>query len=310
MTIQQLEYFLCAARNLNFTKTAETFFISQSAITQQIKNLERELGVVLFARENRKLRLTIPGELFVPEAESIIYQINEAKRKVREAQNGFTGILRIGYLQCMEMTRFPRTIQHFNTLYPGIRIHLKRDTPMGLRDGLVNGQLDIIFNIESDFIVYPSVHRLHISDYNYSVVLPPDHPLARRKRLEQTDLKYEKLIIHDFHRTVSDTLQMIPRKYLSDDLLPNIVQMMDDAESILIMVAAKIGVAVLPDLDLLQPQINLDLAYVPLDTNGYQERITVFYPQESARASLIQLLLDEIKEGIRKFEWKNGKLEN
>jgi len=88
MTIRQLEYFLSAARTLSFTKTAQAFYISQSAITQQIKSLEEELDVKLFWRNNNQIRLTSVGELFVPEADAIVSRLKEAQEKLHAARDG------------------------------------------------------------------------------------------------------------------------------------------------------------------------------------------------------------------------------
>lgn len=72
MTLQQLEYFVSAAHNLNFSKTAEMFFVSQSAITQQIRSLEKELKLDLFVRKNNRISLTDSGQVFMREAEQIL----------------------------------------------------------------------------------------------------------------------------------------------------------------------------------------------------------------------------------------------
>ncbi|MCD7866161.1 MAG: LysR family transcriptional regulator, partial [Clostridiales bacterium] len=141
MTIQQLEYFLAAARSLNFTRTAEAYYISQSAITQQIRNFENELCVTLFSRKNRKLMLTDAGELFVSEAESLIHKLTDSIEKVRAVQDGRVGTLRIGYLKCMEMSRFPKSVQTFHNNYPGVKLLLRRDSAISLHDDFENRRL-------------------------------------------------------------------------------------------------------------------------------------------------------------------------
>lgn len=293
MTVQQLEYFITAARNLNFTKTADAFFISQSAITQQIRNLEQELNVKLFYRKNKKLELTAAGKLFISEAESIIERINDAIQKVRAAQNGMTGNLNIGYLKCMEMSRFPRSVSNFHNNYPGVRVNLKRDNAVALHDDFLRGKYDIIFNIEHEILTYPDICQRQIGEYPFYVILHPNHPLARKKQIHQKDLRHEKLIIHDLHREIPGSPELIPRQYLSNDIMANVIKTEEDVETILIMVASGIGLAVLPDFDIRKPQINLNLVYIPLDTNGYMEKINVFYRKEEHNP-LVPLFLQEV----------------
>ena len=120
MTVQQLKYFLDAAKSLNFTKTGEAFFISQSAVTQQIHNLEQELGVKLFVRRSRRLALTDAGRVFMGEAQGILARTEDAVERVRAVQNGKSGTLDVGYLKGIEMSRFPKSVQSFHEKYPGV----------------------------------------------------------------------------------------------------------------------------------------------------------------------------------------------
>lgn len=293
MTMQQLQYFLTAARNLNFTKTAETFFISQSAVTQQMKNLEQELEVTLFSRENKKLSLTDAGKLFVTEAEGIISRIHDSIEKVQAVQNGKSGRLSIGYLQCMEMSRFPKSIQNFHSKYPGVRLDLKRDSAVALHDDFLRGKYDLIFNIEHDLLTYTNIQKRQIGKYPFYAVMSPDHRLADRKMIRQEDLQFEKLIVHDFHRGIPESPNMVPRRYLNEDLLPSIIKTVEDVETILIMVASGIGIGILPDFDIRKPQINLNLVYIPLDTGGYMETLSVIHSENNPNP-LILLFLAEV----------------
>ena len=92
MNINQLRYFLDAARLCNFTKAAEKNYISQSAITQQIKSLEQELETELFIRDKRKVELSPTGSVFIHEAEAILSRIVQAKEKVLSVSMGVSGI--------------------------------------------------------------------------------------------------------------------------------------------------------------------------------------------------------------------------
>ena len=288
MTIQQLEYFLAVSRSLNFTKTAESFFISQSAITQQIKNLEEELKVSLFIRKNRKVSLTEAGIFFSKETEAILSQIKNSVEKARAVHNGMNGILNIGYLESMEMTRFPKSVQNFYQKYPSIHINLNREYPISLYDNFLNDKYDVIFNINHRLFDYSGFYHRQIGSYPFYVVMPPEHPLTSKERISQPDLKYEKLIVHDMKRKMGEESEIIPDEYLKYNFKKNIIKVEHDVETILIMVASGIGLAILPEFNIRYPQINLNLIYVPLDTGEYRETINVIAkdPKNNLFASL------------------------
>ena len=292
MTIQQLKYFLDAAKSLNFTKTAEAFFISQSAVTQQIRHLEDELDVKLFARKNRRMVLTDAGRVFTGEAQGIINRTEDAVKRVRAVQGGKVGTLNVGYLKCIEMSRFPKTIQSFHEKYPGVHLNLERNNAMMLRDRFVNGKYDLIFQVEHPLLTYPGAEYRQLGYYSVRVVVPPDHPLAVQDHVSQSDLRDVPLIIHDFQRSIPGAAQL-PRRYLDAELMDNIISTEDDVETILLMVAAGNGVAVLPEFDTWKPQINLNLVYLPLDTGDYRASLRLYYAKDNPNP-LISLFLDEV----------------
>ena len=124
MNIHQLNYFLDLAGTLSFTQTARNFFVSQTAITQQIKSLEEKLGVKLFERSKRHVELTPAGQIFVGEARSIIAKIESSVAKTRAASSGFSGTLSLAFIAGFGQTPFPQflhclfivigTIDNFN----------------------------------------------------------------------------------------------------------------------------------------------------------------------------------------------------
>lgn len=295
MNLQQLQYFLEAARTLNFTRTAENFYISQSAVTQQIKNLEAELQVDLFQRVNRKLYLTDAGKMFVEEAYSLIEHTQNAIEKVQSVQKGFIGQLNIGYMQSMEMNRFPKTIQDFHMKYPGVKLNLKRDNAKNLYEDYQNQKYDVIFNLERDYFVYHNTIDRRLNDFGFSVALPPNHRLALHKKIHQSELVNESLIMHDCNRNDWEQKNTLSWKILNEDLYGNVVTIEKDTETALILVAAGVGIAILPDFDISMHKMNLNISYVPLDTGGEKASIHLYYHKENTNP-LLPLFLNECVE--------------
>lgn len=292
MTLQQLEYFVSAAHNLNFSKTAEMFFVSQSAITQQIRSLEKELKLELFIRKNNRISLTDAGQVFMREAEQILAKVSDSIERVHSVQRGQKGTLRIGYIKCMEMSSLPREIQNFYSKYPGVSIDLKRDNAVALHDDFLMGEYDIIFNVESPLLSYPASDRvIKIGEYPFLAVVPPEHPLGHKDVITQEDLKYKRLIIHNFSRSKSEFPDDFPAGYLNDDLMSNIAKTNDDAATIQTMVAAGMGIGILTELEVEKASMPLNLSYIPLETNGIHEILYVIYSRENDNP-LIPLFLD------------------
>lgn len=291
MTIRQLEYFLSAARTLSFTKTAQKFFISQSAITQQIKGLEEELDVILFERRNNQLRLTPLGELFIPEAEAVVSRISAAREKLASARSGMTGVLEIGYLQSIESTKFPSTIQEFCEDYPGIRVNLHRDNAIALHNDYMEGKYDLVFSIDNEALLYSGSNRVELERFPFFAVVRPDHLLANKRLVKQEDLHYEKLILHESFQFLPDSHKRTMKKYLTSENMDSILKTENEVETILIMVASGVGIAVLPEFDIRLRQISANLRYIPLDTDGYEETLSIFYPKDPH--PLIKLFIDK-----------------
>lgn len=295
MNIQQLKYFLDAAKTLNFTRTAEKFYISQSAITQQIRNLERELDIKLFRRENHKLYLTEAGEIFVGEARALIERTREAIEKVQSVKKGYTGQLRIGYLQAVELGALPKTIQNFHAKYPGIKLSLERLHEHTLYDAYLEGRFDLIFNIVRETYVYPDTREIPLSRYGFSVAMPRGHRLAGRKRICQKDLTEEALILHDCNLSGGMDQKWISWQAISPELYDNVVSVETDTDTALMLVAAGIGIAVLPDFDLGYKNRNFDIVYVPLDAGGHEAGISMYYRKDNRNPAL-PLYLEECRE--------------
>lgn len=129
MNSRQLEYFLAVAHELNFTKAAESMYVSQTAVTQQIKALEEQLGVSLFERTKKKVVLTPAGKVFLQEASSILNRIDTAVERTREASSGVIGSLEIGFSVGIGNTGLAEKIQAFNEKYPNIAMKFTNQSP-------------------------------------------------------------------------------------------------------------------------------------------------------------------------------------
>lgn len=143
MELRQARYFVAVARAGHFRRAAETLRIAQPALSYQIQRLERELGVTLFERTSRRVRLTSAGSAFLERAERILAEVDRAEREMRQYAGLERGQIVVGALQSPETLRLPALLGEFRARYPGIGIVLREENTQQLGHALDAGQIDL-----------------------------------------------------------------------------------------------------------------------------------------------------------------------
>ncbi|MBV7275396.1 LysR family transcriptional regulator [Clostridiaceae bacterium UIB06] len=262
MNTKQLEYFVSLAETLNFTKTAQKFFISQTAVTKQIKKLEQILNTRLFCRNNHHVELTPAGAMFLTQAKAILHQVEEATERVRLTTIGFFGLLRIGFVNGYEKTSFSDLIFYFHNQYPNISITFIRGTEKELYHKVLNSELDIVFNTWNEKEMLPLLEGYLMKTYSLTVVVHPTHPLATRKSLSSKDLTGETIF-----------------QYTE----------FDDVESVLLMVSANMGIAILPFYCVRYLNQSQNLMIIPLKDKDKYVTIAAIWNKENNNSALPRL---------------------
>ena len=248
MNINQLRYFVAVAEQRSFTKAANQYYLSQTAVTQQVRALEETLGVQLLDRNSRPVSLTPAGAVFLTEAKAILERMNTAVSRARDASTGLVGSVRIGYTKGYERSDLSNKLRAFHRDYPNILLTCFRcDTDM-LAAGLLNGEYDIIFTWDSTNIRQESQVELRLVERARLVVaLYGSHPFARRTALRRSELKNETILFMTPSSTgASFGDDHFMQLYQQAGYLPNILLRSNDVESILMMVAAEEGISILP----------------------------------------------------------------
>lgn len=266
MNINQLRYFVAVAEHRSFTKAANQYYLSQTAVTQQVRALEDTLGVRLLDRNSRPISLTPAGTVFLKEAKAILERMNSAVSRTRDASTGLVGSLRIGYTKGYERSNLSDRLREFHRDYPNILLTCFRcDTDM-LAAGLLNGEYDVIFTWDSTNIRQDSqVQTRLIEQARLVVALYGSHPFARRTALRRSELKNETIIFMSPSSTgASFGDDHFMQLYQQAGYHPSILLRSNDVESILMMVAAEEGISILPAY-CTDKLINADnLLFVPL----------------------------------------------
>lgn len=248
MNINQLRYFVTAAENRSFSKAAAKHFISQTAVTQQIQALEESLGVTLFDRSTRPIKVTPAGNLFLVDAKAILERVNYSINRVQEASVGFVGNLRIGYTKGYERSKLSNTLRAFHDKYPNVLISCYRCDTDTLATGLQNNEFDIIFTWDSTELSKDRSIAAHVIERSPLVVaLYNSHPFSGRTFLKRSELRSEDILFMT-HSRDADSIgdRHFYELYYKAGYKPNITFRSNDMESILMMVAAGEGISVLP----------------------------------------------------------------
>lgn len=246
MNLRQLEYFIAVSEHLNFTRAAETFFISQTAVTLQIKALEEELGVKLFQRTNRKVALTPAGKTFLEDARAILKRSNDAINRARQADTEFTGSLHLGFIKGYEKTVLSDLLSDFHIQYPNINLSLTRENVSELYDGIVNRNLDIVINLQYSEDDLADMNRIVLRQYPLTALVPVAHPLAHRSSIYRSELKSYPLVDIKKNSSRYGEATVILNAFTNAGFLPEVRYVSDDIETSILAVAAGIGYALLP----------------------------------------------------------------
>ena len=294
MNLNQLRYFVSVAENESFTKAAMSQYISQTAITQQIRALEETVGAKLFDRNSRPVSLTPAGKVFLKEAREILGRMDVALSRIREASTGLEGELRLGYTKGYEHSDLPRYLRGFHQEYPNVLLLCYRcDTDM-LASGLLNGEYDVIFTWDSTNLKQQEgIDFLIVQKAKLVVALYAGHPFAQRRQLRREELRGENILYmspSDADDSYGDAFFM--QLYKSAGYKPNILFRSSDTESILMMVAAEEGISILPDYctDKLYHADNL--VFVPLVGEGEEEEIIAAWLKDNQNPALEHFLTD------------------
>jgi DNA-binding transcriptional LysR family regulator len=203
MELRQLTYFVEVARLKNFTRAAERLKVAQPALSQQIGNLEQELGTKLFKRTGRGVVLTGAGEQFYIGAEKTLAEAQMAKDSVKAFINNPHGNIMVGALESLVQTRLPSLLVDFGKEYPGIKVYLRENTTEPLLDDLKKGELDLALAHTLDVKNSPHLVNLVTAKGIFSKPLYQDelvlivakgHPVENQKTISIKELREESFV--------------------------------------------------------------------------------------------------------------------
>lgn len=287
MELRHLRYFIAVAEERHFGRAAQRLSMAQPPLSTQIKALEHELGVELFRRGPRGVTLTPSGEAFLPGAYEAIAASCRAAEAARRAALGEEGTLRVGFVSSAAYGPLPEAVRGFRERYPHVTLALEElSTDLQLRD-LRAGTLDVgLFRVGGGFDSDPLDEALvmeSIAREPFVVAVPANDELAKRDAVSLAELAARPFV--SFPRRVNPGLHdQITRYCLAAGFAPRIVQEARLMQTIVSLVAAGLGVALVPaSLERLRRD---DLSYRPLVEKDVSSEVVAVWRKLDAPPSL------------------------
>lgn len=276
MELRHLRYFCAVADWNGFNRAARALHTSQSSISAQIRDLEREIGVKLLNRTQSHVTLTEAGKRFLEDSRKVVAAADRAVEIAQRTARGEVGSLTIGFLIFGTGTFFPEIIRGFRQLHPDVQLSVMEMLSRAQPEALLNGSIDIGFM----WSLEPPYDSQLRSELLYTdpvvAVLPADHRLAGEP-LRLQDLANERFVVCD--RNIAPTLfDKITSLCAQAGFLPNIAQTSNLASSVLTLVEAGEGVTLLPS-GLHHNRLS-DLSFCPLiDPAGSLDLVMAWSPK-------------------------------
>ena len=262
MKLQQLRYIWeVAHHDLNVSATAQSLYTSQPGISKQIRLLEDELGVEVFARSGKHLtRITPAGEKIIETAGEILRKVESIKQVAQEFSDERKGSLSIATTHTQARYALPDIINKFITQYPDVSLHMHQGTPIQIAEMAADGTVDFAIATEAlelfnDLVMMPCYR------WNRCVLVPKGHPLTQVSELTLQDVARYPLVTYVFGFTGRSKLD---EAFMNEGLSPRVVFTATDADVIKTYVRMNLGVGIIAGMAY-DPELDSDL--VPLNAS-------------------------------------------
>lgn len=237
----RLAQFTAVARHEHVTRAAHQLGMPQSTLSRSMARLEQDLGVALFARHGRQVSLTAAGRDFLTTVERALWEVERAAESVRADADPEAGKVAFGFLHTMGSETVPELIRAFRTDHPRVRFQLVQNYGEAMIERLRDGELDLC--LTSPVPDEPDLVARRLDEQKLRLVVPDDHPLAVRKRIRLAEAANELFVTLE----PGYGLRKITDRLCADaGFTPKIAFEGEDPETLRGLVAAGLGVALLP----------------------------------------------------------------
>ncbi len=291
MEIHQLRYFCAVARHGTFTRASEVEHVAQPSLSQQILKLEAELGSRLFDRLPRSAKLTVFGEAFLPKAERILRDLEEAKTELLEMAGHEKGDVALGIIPTIAAYLLPRLLKGFSARHPLIAVRVVEDITPTLLQRLHQGTIDLA--VVALPIPGRELMSTELLEERFYAVLPENHSRAARKSVSLADLNREPFLLLKEGHCFRDSLIAACHK---SKMSPKVVFESGQFATILAMVSAGMGVSAVPAMAV---QPHPGCAFIPIEGRNSTRKVGIVTLRHHYETRAQHILIDHMRETCR-----------
>ena len=293
--LRHLRYFIAVAEELHFGRAAARLNISQPPLSQQIQILEQQVGARLLARTNRSVSLTAAGKQFLADSRQVVSLVNDAAARAERLHLGETGELRLGFTSSAPfISAVSHTLSTFRRHYPDVHIQTReintREQIVPLNEGSLD--LGLMRNTQlPDTLAWEVILREPLM-----AMIPRDHPLAAQPSVTLAELAQEPFVFFDPHDGTGlyDDILGLMRRY---GLTPVITQEVGEAMTIIGLVAAGLGVSILP-ASFKRVQLN-EMRWVAIAEEDAVSEMWLVWPKHHELSNAAQRFKKQLIDGAR-----------
>jgi len=294
INFRQLEVFRAVAETKSFTRASHTLFISQSTVSQHVRELEDSLKIKLFNRNRRNVSLTPAGENLLEHGRNIFQLLEEAEMAARTVKDPYCGKLAFGCASTTLLYHLPNILMEYTRRYPNVELNITGGTIQDVALQMWSGTLDLALVVPP--LSSPALEKIVLFEEAFVIVVPASHPLAKKRALHVTDVGGERFILH---KQGQNTRKLIDRYLFRERVTPRVAIELAETEAIKAMVARGLGISLLPESAFQNSRRDHDLKTFPIPRKDLNRTLALVYPKprvlRPAAVALIDLLQTHFK---------------
>lgn len=298
MELRQLQYTLQIAEEKNFSRAADKLHIAQPSLSQQLSKLEQELGVKLFQRNTSSVELTYSGASFIQHARKILDAVEQLRQEMDDISQLRAGRVVVGSMPITGSHLLPYVLPAFKEAYPDIQITLREDTSLNLERLTAGGGTDL--SLLSLPLQEPTLTYVPVGEEIIDLAVPPNHPLAatdpRQTGVSLAQLKEEPFIVlkkgQGFRKLTMDFCR-------SAGFEPNVVFESNNIETVQSLVAAGMGITLVPRFIARAKRSELIPVYVPLAAPVPSRTLVIAYRKGRYLSKAAEAFIETFKTTMK-----------